>query len=112
MCSCVEDILVHGTFAEVKGRFRVPFLTVPCFPPIVRDRVSHWRELHQGGLREPAHEFPGIHLEAPAFYLPISGSTRCAATSSFDLVCRLVLCQFNTQSYLKGGNLNWDDASL
>lgn len=86
----------------------------PChaFHPLLETESLIGVELHQGGSREPAHEFSGIHLEAPAFYLPISGSTRCAATSSFDLVCRLVLCQFNTQSYLKGGNLNWDDASL
>lgn len=55
-------------------------------------------ELHQVGSREPVHEFPGIHLEAPTFYLPISGSIHCAATPSFDLVCRPVFCQFNTQS--------------
>lgn len=26
MCSLMEDILVHGTLAEVIGRFQVPFV--------------------------------------------------------------------------------------
>lgn len=30
-------------------------------------------ELHQVGSREPAHEFPGIHLEAPTFISPSLG---------------------------------------
>lgn len=51
MCSCVEDIPVRGTFAEVKGHFRVPFFTMPCFPPIIRDRASHWPGTSPGGLK-------------------------------------------------------------
>lgn len=51
MCSCVEDIPVHGTFAEVKGHFRVPFFTMPCFPPIIRDKDSHWPGTSPGGLK-------------------------------------------------------------